>query len=404
MKWLKNLGPGFLVTAAFIGPGTVTTASKAGADFGFALVWALAFSVFATVVLQEMCARLGLVSGQGLGESIRTMFANPLARGLAAGLVVAAIAFGNAAFQTGNIVGAAAGLEALTGVDPRAWAAAIGVAAFVVLFGGVYKVLERVLVVLVVLMSVVFLVTAVLVAPDLRRMAAGIVPRAPDGSLITIVALIGTTVVPYNLFLHASAVREKWSESAALEPALRAARGDAVLSISVGGLITLAIMATAAAAFYDTPRSFAAVGDMAEQLGPLFGPSARYFFATGLLAAGLTSAITAPLAAAYATAGVLGWKMNLRSLQMRVVWGTIVIAGTILAATATRPVAAILFAQAANGVLLPLVAIFLLIVMNRRDLLGEHTNGVVANVLGGAVVVTAAGFGAFQLLRTLGAL
>ncbi len=116
MKWLKNLGPGLLVTAAFIGPGTIITASKAGADFGFALVWALVFSIFATIVLQEMCARLGLVTRQGLGESIRTTCKSPVARVLAAGLVIAALGLGNAAFQSANILGAASGLQAITGV------------------------------------------------------------------------------------------------------------------------------------------------------------------------------------------------------------------------------------------------------------------------------------------------
>ena len=101
MKWLRNLGPGLLVTAAFIGPGTIITASKAGADFGFALLWALVFSIFATIVLQEMSARLGLVTGRGLGESIRTAFPNPAFRTITVVFVVASIAFGNAAFQTG---------------------------------------------------------------------------------------------------------------------------------------------------------------------------------------------------------------------------------------------------------------------------------------------------------------
>jgi manganese transport protein len=140
------------------------------------------------------------------------------------------------------------------------------------------------------------------------------------------------------------------------------------------------------------------------QLGPLFGPAAKYFFATGLLAAGLTSAITAPLAAAYATAGVLGWEQDLRNWRLRSVWGAIVVVGTILGALATRPVTAILIAQAANGILLPCVAIFLLVVMNRRDLLGEQTNGPVANLLGGIVVLTASGFGVFLLLKSSGAI
>jgi manganese transport protein len=397
------LGPGFLVTAAFIGPGTVTTASKAGAEFGFALVWALVFAVLATIVLQEMCARLGLVTRQGLGEAIRTTFKSPLAGGLTIALVILAIGVGNAAFETGNVIGAAAGLQSLTGIHQQVWAVVVGVGALLLLACGAYKLLERVLIVLVVLMSVVFLVTAVMVRPDVGQMLSGVIPRAPAGSLLTIVALIGTTVVPYNLFLHASAAGEKWPESVPLDQALKSARYDASISISIGGLITLAVMSTAAATFFGAAVRFENVGDMAGQLGPLFGSGAKYFFATGLLAAGLTSAITAPLAAAYAVAGVLGWKRDLRSVRLRLVWTSIVVIGSVLAALATKPVAAIVLAQAANGILLPVVAVFLLVVMNRRDLLGRHTNGLVANLLGGGVVLIATALGGFQLLTALGA-
>jgi Mn2+/Fe2+ NRAMP family transporter len=257
--------------------------------------------------------------------------------------------------------------------------------------------------ILVVLMSVVFLVTAIIVQPDLGQMLAGIIPGVPDGSLITIVALIGTTVVPYNLFLHASAVQEKWSQSMPLDQALKAARRDTSVSISIGGLITLAVMALAATTFFNSSTTFKNFGEMSEQLEPLFGSAAKYFFATGLLSAGLTSAITAPLAAAYATAGVLGWDRDLRSVRFRVVWMLIVVAGTVLAVFAESPVAAILFAQAANGILLPLIAIFLLVVMNRKELLGDYTNGLTANLLGAGVVLIAMALGGFQLLKVFGA-
>ena len=111
------MGPGLVVMAAFIGPGTVTTASLAGARFGHALLWAVVFSIIATIVLQEMSARLGLAGGQGLGEALRTTFSNRLVRGLCIVLVLAAIGFGNAAFQAGNVTGAAIGLETLTNVS-----------------------------------------------------------------------------------------------------------------------------------------------------------------------------------------------------------------------------------------------------------------------------------------------
>ena len=399
----RAFGPGLLVAAAFIGPGTVTTASRAGAGFGFAVAWALVFAVVATIVLQEMSARLGLVTREGLGEALRTTFTNRAVRVLATSLVVAAIAFGNAAFQMGNITGAGLGLEALTGVSHRVWAVAVGVSAAAVLASGVYRVIERVLIAMVVLMSVVFVLTAIIVRPDVGGIVSGMfVPTLPAGSLVTVIALIGTTVVPYNLFLHASAVREKWPASVSLRDALREARLDTGLSVTLGGLVTLAILVTAASC-YPLGTNLESAAAMAEQLEPLLGKVAKSFFATGFLAAGLTSAITAPLAAAYATAGALGWDSGLRSWKFRATWALIVVAGTVLALAGYQPVHAIVFAQAANGLLLPVVAVFLLVVVNRRDLLGDHTNGPTANILGAVVVITAAGLGIYKVVTVLSA-
>jgi manganese transport protein len=396
IKRLRNLGPGLLVTAAFIGPGTVTTASVAGASTGYALLWAIVFSIFATIVLQEMSARLGVVSREGLGEALRTTFDKPLIKWGAVLLVVAAIAFGNAAFETGNITGAALGLETLSGVSPQVWAIVVGIVAFVLLASGAYRVIERALVALVIVMSVVFIVTAIFVLRpgDVGNILAGaFVPSIPPGALITVAALIGTTVVPYNLFLHASSVQEKWPESVPTREALIESRSDTTISIVLGGIITVAIVATGAAAFFGTGTEITDAGQMAEQLEPLLGPFAKYFFAIGILSAGVTSAITAPLAAAYATSGALGWERNLRGWRFRSVWAIVLVVGTVLAALGTNPVAAIVFAQAANGVLLPIIAVFLLFVMNRSDLLGEYRNGTVGNILGGIIVLFAAVLG-----------
>ena len=398
----RAFGPGLLVTAAFVGPGTVTTASQAGAGFGFAVAWALVFAVVATIVLQEMSARLGLVTREGLGEALRTTFSNRAVRTLAVALVIAAITLGNAAFEMGNITGAALGLKAITNVSHGAWVLAVGVGACAVLACGVYRIIERVLIVLVVLMSVVFLLTAIIVRPNVGDIVRGMfIPTLPSGSLVTVIALIGTTVVPYNLFLHSSAVREKWSASVALGDALREVRLDTGLSVTLGGLVTLAILVTAASCFH-MGASLESAATMAEQLKPLLGKAATSFFAIGLLAAGLTSAITAPLAAAYAAAGALGWSSGLRSWKFCATWAPIVVVGTSLALAGYRPVHAIILAQAANGLLLPVVAVFLLVVMNRRNLLHGHTNGLAANILGAAVVITAAGLGIYKLATVLG--
>jgi Mn2+/Fe2+ NRAMP family transporter len=391
-----------MVMAAFIGPGTVITASKAGAQYGFALMWTLLFSVLATLVLQEMAARLGLVTGKGLSQALRTSFNNPFFRLLAIALVILAIGFGNAAYESGNISGASMGLEAITPFTANLWALVVGGIAFALLASGSYKVVETGLMVLVVVMSSVFLVTMVMVGPDFGEVLRGLTrPSLPPGSTLTVMALIGTTVVPYNLFLHSSSVREKWPASVPLGDALQESRRDSLLSIGLGGLITLAIVTTASAAFFGSDTTFSAA-TISQQLEPLLGPAAKYFFAIGLLAAGLTSAITSPLAAAYAVAGALGWKVDLADRRFKLIWATVLGLGMLAAALGTRPVSAIIFAQAANGFLLPIVAVYLLYVMNSRRLLGEYKNRWRSNIVGGLIVLVVSGLGIFKLLQAFG--
>lgn len=396
---LRSVGPGAVVAAAFIGPGTVTTATVAGVRYGYALLWTLTFSTIATVVLQEMAARLGLVTRAGLGEAVRSRFTRPAARIVAVGIILSAIAFGNAAYEAGNLLGTALGADAVLGAGraaPRGWVLAAGVFAFALLWRGSYRVVERALVAMVVLMSVVFLATAAVSAPPLGELLRGmVVPGLPEGegTLLIAIGLIGTTVVPYNLFLHASAVSEKWDGPASLGTA----RLDLGVAIVLGGIVSMAIVVTSAG----VGGNVANAAEMALQLEPVLGRWARVFIGLGLLAAGLTSAITAPLAAAYATAGALGWPRDLRSARMRAVWITVLAAGAVSATLGVRPIQAIVFAQAANGVLLPAVAAFLLVAANDRGRMGEWRNGPVLNTLGALVVLIALVLGARTVWNAL---
>jgi manganese transport protein len=399
---LKNLGPGLIVAAAFIGPGTVTTASVAGSSYGFALLWAIIFSVVAAIVLQEMCARLGVVSREGLGEALRSTFDNVAIKVVAIILVIGAITVGTAAFEGGNLTGAALALDTVFSGGTTIWSLIVAALAAALLATGSYQVVERVLVWLVVAMGIVFLVTAVMVTPSIGELLAGLVPTAPSGSTLTVIALIGTTVVPYNLFLHASSVQDKWGTDVPTDLAVREAKLDTRISVSIGGLVTIAILTTAAAALFNTGNEVKTAADMATALEPLLGPVAEYFFAFGLLAAGVTSSVTAPLAAAYATAGAFGWKRDLADPKFKAIWALIIIVGATFAAIGSSPTELIVFAQAANGLILPIIAVFLLVVMNRSDLLGKHTNTLGANIIGGIVVLVAIGLGLRSLLTAFG--
>lgn len=391
-----RIGPGALVTAAFIGPGTVTTCTLAGIRSGTALLWALTFATLGTIALQEMAARLGTVSGQGMGEALQQLVTARGARLALLALIVIAIGGGNAAYQTGNLLGAALGIQVIAGGSTELWAMIIAAAASVLLATGHYRLIERALVTMVILMALVFLATAAAIGPDWARIAHdAFVPTLPEGSTLIALGLVGTTIVPYNLFLHANASAERFA-SGDVRERLRDARADLSVSIGLGGLVSAAIVVTAAASRVDA-TTVTSAGAMAQQLTPLLGTWATTIFALGLFAAGMTSAITAPMAAAWAVAGVLGWPRDLRDRRLRMVWGTVMAIGVVVALTGVRPIAAILAAQAANGILLPIIAAFLLYAVNQRALLGDQANGWRANAAGASVLMVTLSLGALAL-------
>ena len=390
-KFLKNIGPGPLVAAAFVGPGTVTVCTLAGVNFGYTLLWAMLLSVLATVVLQEMSARLGVVSQKGLSEVFRQEIQQPLLKTLASVLVLSAIVIGNAAYEAGNISGGALGLETLFGDQSIALGSfqlqllplSIGLIAFVFLYISSYKVLERFLVSLVVIMSLAFLCTAVITKPNMSAIIEGLfVPKLTDKSILTVIGLIGTTVVPYNLFLHASLAKTKWHKASDLN----FARKDTIIAVVLGGVVSMCIIISAASI---TDQNINNAADLALGLEPLFGSYAKYFLSIGLFAAGITSAITAPLAAAYVACGCLGWASELKSQRFRMVWVFILGLGVVFSSIGFKSIEIIKFAQVANGLLLPIIAIFLLWVMNKFSILGSYKNSKLQNIIGILIVLIA---------------
>lgn len=386
-----------LIAAAFIGPGTVTACTLAGVGFGYALLWAMLLSIIATVVLQEMSARLGIITQNGLADAIKNELKTPWIRMLLIGIVLAAIVIGNAAYEAGNIGGATLGMDALFGEEYSAfYPFVIGGLAFILLYIGSYKALEKVFVTLVLLMSLSFLLTAIITKPDMLEIVKGMfVPSVPDGSILMIIALVGTTVVPYNLFLHASLVSEKWKS----KEDLPIARKDTIISIALGGMVSMAIVIAATAI---PGKEVTNVMDLAKGLEPLYGNSAKYFMGIGLFAAGVTSAITAPLAAAYVASSCFGWNSGLKELKFRIVWMIILGLGIFFLSFGIKPIEIIKFAQVANGILLPVIAIFLLWIVNKSSVMGKYRNTKTQNILGFVIIVLAVVLGVKSIFEVLG--
>lgn len=387
---------GYLIAAAFIGPGTITTASVAGATYGASLIWALVFSVIATIVLQDMAVRLGAATGNGLATNLQSLAKNRTFRWVISLLIISAIGIGNAAYEAGNLTGAAIGLNTLFDVGVTQSAGLMGLVAGALLWSGKYKLIEGVLVSLVGLMTLVFAVTLAFAGPDWTEVLSGAFSPKLDGeAMVIILALIGTTIVPYNLFLHASLVADE-AKNQYIDDVMAQARKQSFTAIVIGGLITCIIMLTAMGAFYGRDIALT-TSTMSQQLTPILGEYAAWFFAIGLFCAGITSAITAPLAGAYAVCGALGLSSDITSKAFRSVWITILLCGVLTTVIGLKPILAIVFAQATNGMLLPIVAVSLLLVMNRNEQLGPFKNRLLSNSVGAFVVTIVSAITLYKL-------
>ena len=210
MKKIKiSIGPGFIITSAFIGPGTITLCTLSGIDFGYSLIWCIVFSIIATSYLQELSARIGVISRLGLGDIFKSN-SNNLIKNVFFVFVFLSLFIGNSAYESGNISGTVMGIETFTGSgmihilgnEINILSVLVALILISIIIYGSYNLFEKALVGLVFTMSITFIVTAILSKPDLREIFNGLVPRINDGNFIYVIGLIGTTVVPYNLFLH----------------------------------------------------------------------------------------------------------------------------------------------------------------------------------------------------------
>jgi Mn2+/Fe2+ NRAMP family transporter len=385
MKRLLNILLWSVIAAAFIGPGTITTAARSGSDFRFALAWALLFSIIACLVLQEASGRITVLTGKELGGAIRGRFSNSRLGASVPVLAAVGIILGCAAYEAGNLLGGVAGMRLIVDVSPALLTLVAGVGAALLLATGSTRWIARVLGVLVAVMGGAFLVTAVRLGPDLGELLTGLlVPRIPVGSTVLVLALVGTTVVPYNLFLGSALARDN---------DLGEMRWGLAVAVIGGGVISLGVLVVGSALGGGLEYE-----QLAAVLGDRLGRGAEASLAVGLFAAGFTSAITAPLAAAITARSLFGEKDDPRwtegSLRYRAVWLGVLVTGMAFGIADVRPIPVIILAQAFNGLLLPLIAVFLWIAMNDRNLLGEDgVNSIVQNVVMGAVVVICVGLG-----------
>jgi Mn2+/Fe2+ NRAMP family transporter len=387
IAFLAVMGPGIITGFAGNDAGGVTTYTAVGAHYGYAMLWLLLVSTIGLIVVQEMCARMGAVTGKGLSDLIRETF------GVRWTLVaMLALLVANGSNVVAEFAGIAASLELLH--LPRALSvpiAALAIWAVVVFFD--YRTVERTLFVLV-MAYVAYPITAVIARPDWGQVTRGfIIPSIPtdQAALVAALALVGTTITPYMQFYLQASIVDKGIDL----DAYRLTRVDVISGAVLTGLNAFFMIVVAGAVLRPHGVVVETAEDAALALGPLAGQAATLLFGIGLFGASMLAATVMPLSTAYAVTEAFGWESGIskRFGEAPIFMGlfTFLLAGgaAVVAFTNLPLIPLIVVSQDVNGLLLPVVLVFILRLANDRVLMKDYTNGPLARWLGAGVVALA---------------
>lgn len=374
-SWLSSLGPAIITAALVLGPGSLTVSSIIGANFGYHLIWAIALAAIFMMVFTEMSARIGMSTNQTLLTTIRQKYGKvvTILIGIGAFLVTAS-------FQAGNAIGSGVALSVLTGTSQDLWTILFTLFAMsLLLFKDFYKVLEKLMLVLVAIMLFSFVTTLIIAKPSLSGIAQGLVPSIPSGSLLLMIALFATTFSIVGAFYQSYLVQEKgWNKSNMKEGIRESYSGIIVL-----GLISGVVMMSAAAVLLPQGIAIGSVADMGKSLEPLYGNWATTIFMIGLWGAAVSSLTGNATIGGALLADALGLGSKLNDKAVRYCIIAVMAIGAIVAVAFGRiPIQLITLAQSVTIIVVPLIGIVLYMVANDKKVMGEFNNSITKNIIG----------------------
>lgn len=376
---LASAGPGIIAELAGNDAGGISTFSIAGANYGFKVLWAVPVAMIFLMVVQESAARLGAKTGKGFASLIRENFG---IRFTAFAMLSLAIANSGTTFS--EFAGIAAGME-LFGVSKYIAVPIAGLAVWTLLMGGSYKRTQRIFLVIS-LVFLVYVVAAFVSGPDwgevaMRTVVPSFTPEAEFVSLI--IAIIGTTVAPWMIFFGQSNVVEKSSTI----KEIFFLRVDVFSGAVVACLVVWFIMITTGTVLYGQGIAVTDAADAAKALEPTVGPAAEALFGAGLVGASFLAACVLPLTTSYAICEAFGWERGSDAswseapVYKGIITAVIVISCIVVLIPQMDLMAIMLTAQVVNGVLLPILLVFLVLIANNRNVMGMHRNGRLSNAL-----------------------
>lgn len=392
---LKNMGPAAIIASAFIGPGTITTSTVSGTNYQYALLWTVVFSGIASIILMDISSRIAAYGGHSIIETTLGMSDSKAWKNFVKWFMGLAIIFTGLGFMAGNEIGAANGLADLTTLPVSVTGLIVGIIAIATIWVGTPKLLEVICQFFVVVMGFLFVITMFLSKPDWGKVASGIVPTLPQGSLINAMGLIGTTIIAINLVYHSMGCQEKYKGIEGYDDS----KFDTRFNVIFGVLMTLAIIITSGTVLFGTGIEITNPVVFSQSLEPVLGSSARIIGDIGLFLAGLSSSIATPYMCGMIIARLLHWEN--KDLYRKLLTCFLIVFGTILAMMGKTPTQIILVTQALSGFFLPFIAIFFVISGNNKKMLGEHTNSTLQNVLGGIACIVTLAMGINMLINNV---
>ena len=370
------LGPGIITAALVFGPGSLTITSKMGASFGFSMFWVIALSVFFMISYTEMGVRIGMASKNTLLTDIRNRWGKPAAIVIGIGIFLV-----TSSFQAGNTIGAGLAFSELFGTSTIPWViffTALGIS--LLFFNSFYKVLEKIMLVMVGLMLTSFFITLVLAKPNLSNIIKGLIPSIPVGSEMLAIALIASSFSMVAVFYQAYLVKEKgWKKEELVK-----SRRESLSGILILGLISSFILINAACILHPQGIEVKSAADMGLALEPLFGKSTSVIFMIGMFGASFSSLVGNATIGGALFADAFSWGNQLDSKNVKGLIMLVMIMGALIALYfGGLPLELIVFAQAITVLIAPIIGIALLLIANDNKIMGVMKNGTSKNITNG---------------------
>ncbi len=365
----RHIGPGLLVTVGFIDPGNWASNMAAGSQFGHALLWIVTLSTIMLIVLQHNAAHLGIATGMCL-----------VGRAILGSAYLATVATAMA-----EVLGGAIALQMLFGLPVRAGCVIVAAVSMAMLMTNSYKRAERWIIAFVGVVGLSFLAELALVKVDWPQAATSwITPSMPTGSAAIIVSVLGAVVMPHNLFLHSEVIQSMHFEGQgeqAIEERLRYELFDTLFSMGVGWAINSAMVILAATTFFAHGIVVDDLAVAAATLSPILGPASSTIFAVALLFAGLSSSVTAGMAAGTIIAGMFDEEYDIHDRHSSIGVAACFVGAVAACLVVPNPFEGLIWSQALLSLQLPITVFVLIRLTSSRRVMGKYANSRPLNAL-----------------------